>query len=60
MYCEARTLAESLDVEETGFSTIQMVKVRVGVYERAALASNTFAVIQHSKVIFDLDGLDSN
>lgn len=50
VYGEAQSLSETLDAEDKSASTLQRIKARVGILERAAMASSSFAVIQHSKV----------
>ncbi|KAH7913084.1 peptidase family C50-domain-containing protein [Hygrophoropsis aurantiaca] len=48
-YCEAMTLSETASTEEKGMSSVERIRTRVGRLERAALAAQVFAAVQHSK-----------
>ena len=50
VYLEALEISGELDLEQQGMSTQQRIHARARVLEMAAMASHTFAVIQHSKV----------
>ena len=51
VYLEALEISSELDLEQQqGMSTQQRIHARARVLEMAAMASHTFAVIQHSKV----------
>lgn len=50
MYCEAQGLSETITSEDKTMSTAMKIRTRVGTLERAAMAANTFAMIQYYNV----------
>lgn len=52
MYCEAQSISEAVTAEDKTMTTAVRIRTRVGSLERAAMAANTFAMIQYYNVCF--------